>query len=100
VIAVRNLDDTGNTSYLAAVDNWNKPSALPHWTGVQYFGSGDASVGQTYMVSVVTMPSSVVKSALASPANRSAWAVTSLPADSEIKQSLHLDRIHGLGPCK
>jgi hypothetical protein len=98
VIGVRNLDDTGDTSYLEPVNNWDKPSALPRWTGFQYFGSGDSSVGQTYLVTVIVMPSGVVKSALAQPANRTAWAVTSPPAGSTVKQSLHLNRVQGQGP--
>lgn len=98
VIGVRNLDDAGNTSYLVAVNNWDKPGALPHWTGFQYFGSANSSVGQKYLVSVIVMPSTVVKNALANPANRPTWAVTSLPAGSAVKQSLRLTRVAGQGP--
>jgi hypothetical protein len=100
VVGVRNLDDNGDTSYLAPVSNWNKPGALAHWIGIQYFGSGNASVGQTYLVSVIVMPSGVVKSALAEPANQTAWAVTALPSGSTVKQSLHLNRVAGLGPAQ
>jgi hypothetical protein len=98
VIGVRNLNDTGNTSYLEPVHGWDKPNELAHWTGFQYFGSGDTSLGQTYLVSVIVMASSVVKSALADPANHTAWGVTSLPAGSTVKQTLHLTRVSGQGP--
>lgn len=99
VIGVRNLSDAGHTIYLAPVNDWNKPGALANWTGIQYFGSGsDASVGQTYVVSVIVLASSTVKSALAEPANHVTWAVTSLPGGATVKQTLHLTRIPGSGP--
>jgi hypothetical protein len=98
VLGVRNLSDTGNTTYLEPVNNWNSPGALPNWTGAQYFGSGDSSIGQTYLVSVIEMASETVKTALAEPANHNAWAVNSLPAGSSIKNTLKLVRISGQGP--
>jgi hypothetical protein len=99
VIGVRNLDDAGNTSYLEPVNGWDKPSSLTQWTGFQYFGSGDASLGQTYQASVIVMPSAVVKAALADPANHTAWGVISLPPGSVVKQTLRLSRVSGLGPA-
>jgi hypothetical protein len=45
------------------------------------------------------MATSVVQSALADPANHTAWAVTSLPAGSTVKQTLHLTRVSGQGPA-
>jgi hypothetical protein len=98
VLGVRNLSDAGHTTYLAPVNNWDKPSALANWTGIQYFGSGDASVGQTYVVSVIVMASGTVKSALANPANKVSWAVISLPGGATVKQTLHLTRVPGQGP--
>jgi hypothetical protein len=56
-------------------------------------------LGQTYQVSVIVMATSVVQSALADPANHTAWAVTSLPAGSTVKQTLHLTRVSGQGPA-
>jgi hypothetical protein len=98
VVGVRNLSDTGHTTYLEPVNNWDKPADLAHWTGFQYFGSGDSSVGQTYVVSILVVGSSTVKKALADPANHVAWGVTSLPAGTKVKQTLRLTRIHGQGP--
>jgi hypothetical protein len=98
VLGVRNLSDAGHTTYLAPVSNWDKPAALANWTGIQYFGSGDASVGQTYVVSVIVMASSTVKSAEANPANKASWAMTSLPGGASVKQTLHLTRVPGQGP--
>jgi hypothetical protein len=98
VLGVRNLSDAGNTTYLAPVNNWDSPGALPDWTGAQYFGSGDSSVGQTYLVSVIEMASETVKTALAKPANHNAWAVNSLPAGSSVKSTVKLVRISGQGP--
>jgi hypothetical protein len=99
VVGVRNLDNTGHTSYLAPVSNWDKPNALAHWADIQYFGSGDTSIGQTYLVSVIVMSSDVVRHALAEPANRDSWAVTSLPSGSKVKRSLRLTRVAGPGPA-
>jgi serine/threonine-protein kinase len=99
VVGVRNLSDAGHTIYLEPVNKWEKPSALTHWTGFQYFGSGDSSVGQTYVVSIIVMPSSTVKSALAIPANHVTWAVISLPAGARVRQTLHLTRASGQGPA-
>jgi hypothetical protein len=98
VVGVRNLSDTGHTIYLEPVNNWDKPGDLLHWTGFQYFGSGDASIGQTYVVSVLVVPSSTMKKALADPANKVAWGVTSLPGGTRVTQTLHLTRVAGAGP--
>lgn len=98
VVGVRNLSDTGHTTYLEPVNNWDKPSDLPHWTGFQYFGSGDSSIGQTYVVSILVVPSGTVKKALADPANKVAWGVTSLPGGTTVKRTLRLTRVPGAGP--
>jgi hypothetical protein len=99
VIGARNLDDPGNTTYLAAVSNYDVPSSVAKWTGILYFGSGNSSVGQTYVVSVIVMAASAVKSAKAIPANQKLWAVTSLPVGATIKLTLHLTRVTGQGPA-
>jgi len=99
VVGVRNMSDAGHTIYLEPVNEWEKASALTHWTGFQYFGSGDSSVGQTYVVSIIVMASSTVKGALAIPANHVTWAVTSLPVGAKVRQTVHLTRIPGQGPA-
>jgi hypothetical protein len=98
VVGVRNLSDPKHISYLQPVNNWDKPGDLAHWTGFQYFGSGDSSIGQTYVVSVLVVPSGTVKKALADPANKVAWGVTSLPGGTTVKQTLRLTRVPGAGP--
>jgi hypothetical protein len=98
-VGVRNLSDADHTTYLEPIDNWETPSALARWTDVQYFGSGNTSVGQTYLVSVIVLPSGTVKRALADPANHVAWGVTSLPRGATVRQTLHLTRIPGSGAC-
>jgi len=98
VVGVRNLSDTTHTTYLQPVNNWDKPADLGHWTGFQYFGSGDASIGQTYVVSVLVVASSTVRKALADPANHVAWGVTALPGRTKVKQTFHLTRVPGSGP--
>jgi hypothetical protein len=98
VVGVRNLSDPKHISYLQPVNNWDKPGDLARWTGFQYFGSGDSSIGQTYVVSVLVVPSGTVKKALADPANKDAWGVTSLPGGTTVKQTLRLTRVPGAGP--
>jgi hypothetical protein len=98
VLAMLNIADPLKALYLEAVQDWDKPADLAHWTGYQYFGSGDTSVGQTYAVSAVIIPAATVKTALANPANRPTWHVTTLPQGSVIKKTLRVTRVHGPGP--
>jgi hypothetical protein len=84
---------------LQAVNDWDRPEALSHWTGYQFFGSGDSSVGQTFEVSVTVMKIDTVAAALAESANRPIWHVKSLPNGSKVKQTLRVVRVKGLGPA-
>jgi hypothetical protein len=85
--------------YLEPVNDWDKPTQLSHWTGYQYFGSGDSSVGQTYEVSAVIMKVSTVSVAFGNPANRPTWYVKALPPGSAVKQTLRVKRTAGSGPA-
>jgi len=99
VLSAQNLSDPTKTVYLEAVNNWDKPEELSDWTGYQYFGSGDSSVGQTFEVSVIAMKMDTVTAALAQPANNPTWHVKSLPHGSDVKQTLRVVRVKGLGPA-
>jgi hypothetical protein len=46
----------------------------------------------------LVVPSGTVKKALADPANKVAWGVTSLPGGTTVKQTLRLTRVPGAGP--
>jgi tRNA A-37 threonylcarbamoyl transferase component Bud32 len=99
VLSMRNTANPGMVLYLEAVSNWDKPADLAQWTGFQYFGSNDSSVGQTYEVSAVIMPAATVRTLLADPANRPTWHVTALPQGSIVKQTLRVSRVSGPGPA-
>ena len=98
VLSVSNLSDPTKTLYLAPVHNWQTSNMLSHWTGVQYFGSGNSSVGQTFHVDVVIMDISQVRQALAISSNHPTWSTAARPAGSQVKEELSLTRISGLGP--
>lgn len=98
ILAAENLSDTTRTMYLQPVNNWSKPGEISDWTGFQYFGSGNSSVGQKFEVSVIAIKTDVVTAALAQPANNPAWAVKSLPAGAKVKEALRVVRVKGPGP--
>jgi hypothetical protein len=99
VLSALNLSDPAKVLYLQAVNDWDLPADLTHWTGYQYFGSGDSSLGQAFEVSVIVMKIRTVTAILAEPANRPIWHVKSLPNDSEVKQTLRVIRMKGSGPA-
>jgi hypothetical protein len=99
VLSALNLSDPAKVLYLQAVNDWDLPADVTHWTGYQYFGSGDSSLGQAFEVSVIVMKIRTVTAILAEPANRPIWHVKSLPNDSEVKQTLRVIRMKGSGPA-
>jgi len=99
VLSAQNLSDPSKVIYLEAVNNWNKPADLSDWTGYQYFGSGDTSVGQTFEVSIIVIKTGTVAAALAEPTNNPVWHVKSLPNGSKVKQTLRVVRMKGPGPA-
>jgi hypothetical protein len=99
VLAERNLSDPMRILYLEAVTDYDTPAALKDWSGEVFFGSGDSSVGQTYEVQVIIIDVSVVRAALAIPANNPSWHTTSLPQSSIIENVLRVKRIKGPGTC-
>lgn len=99
VLSARNLSDPTRTSYLEPVNNWTVSSEISQWTGYQYFGSGNSSVGQTYEVDVLIIKTSTVRAALAQPKNNPAWAVKSLPSGTHVKATLRVVRKAAPGPA-
>jgi hypothetical protein len=99
VLSARNLSDPTMTSYLEPVNNWTKLSEVSEWTGYQYFGSGNSSVGQTYEVDVLIMKTATVSAALAQKKNNPAWAVKSLPRGTNVKASVRVVRKDATGPA-
>lgn len=95
MLAVDNVSNTDVNKYFLPVTSWDDPAKLSHWSGVQFFGSRDDSVGQNYKVSVVMLKSEVVKAALAKGGD---WFAPTLPETSKVTLSVTLRRIAGTGP--
>jgi hypothetical protein len=99
VLAMSNATDPTKTLYLEPVHNWQTPNTLSHWTGIQYFGSGDNSASQIYHIDVVIMNLSQVRQAEAIPSNSPTWSTTAMPQGSHVTEELSLTRIPGAGPA-
>jgi serine/threonine protein kinase len=98
VLGQLNLDDVTRTIYLQPVDNWQDANRLRKWTGAQYFGQGNASVGQTYKILVISIDAKVVRTAPGAQPGV-VWHVTKLPPTSEVKQVIRVHRVRGSGAC-
>lgn len=98
VLVQRNLSDPDHVFYLEVVDDWNKPEALPHWTGRQFF-SDDGAVNQKFEVQVLVVPVATVSAAMADPNNHPSWHVQILPADAESRKIIQVTRKMGVGNC-
>ncbi len=98
VLGQQNHSDPAKTIYLQPVNDWQHPEDLRKWTGSQYFGSGDSSVGQIFTIFVISMKAGVVRDAML---HRVAdiWHVQRLPTTSEVKKTITVTRIAGTGAC-
>ncbi len=94
MLAVKNTVNHDENSYFQPVVGWDDPAQLSHWSGAQFFGSRDDSVGQNYEVKVVLVKMSVVKAAMA----KGGWYGTTLPKDSQVALTIRLHRVAGPGP--
>lgn len=55
VLSMRNLSYDPDTFYVEYISGWRTPSAQSTWRGTQFFGSGNASVGQPYEVRLIAV---------------------------------------------
>lgn len=55
LLAMKNLDNQDPSAYGQLVQNFGDPTTLTRWRGVQFFGNGDDSVGQHYVVTLVAV---------------------------------------------
>lgn len=101
VLGVQNLSDPANKVYFETVDQWDGAPGRGPWSRSQFFGSGDTSVGQPFVVYVIVLSEADRQAAIASAieTNGSAWKAQELPAGGQLKQTLGLDRIAGPGTC-
>lgn len=93
VISVHNLDNSDDSNYLQAVNNYDTPADLPEWNGNQYFGQGDDSVGQDYSVTLLIMSIAEIRRLnIAS----TAWGQAGFPRGAVEVQQFTVHRVAGL----
>jgi hypothetical protein len=97
ILSMRNLDNHDRTHYFSAVQNYEYPEELDTWTGHQWFGSGDSSVGQRYRVELLIVDLTLVQAALAA-APKNGWAAPQNPPGSTVAAHITLVREAGPGP--
>ncbi len=103
VLAVKNLSNDDPNTYFRVVTNWPSGSTgIGPWSEVQFFGSDDSSVGQSYKLTLYIMSKQAVLIELTRHGDgptQPAWAHPAPPAGSEVAAVLGLSRIPGDGSC-
>ena len=99
LLSVENLSDPTKTLYLAPVHDWQTPDVLGHWIGVQYFGSDDSSVGQSFHVDVVVLDLTQVRQAMSLPSNHPTWSAATIPSGAQVIKEITVTRIAGIRTC-
>jgi len=103
VLVMENLSNRDKMLYLQPVHDWQHPAKLTRWTGYQYFGSDDTSLGEKYQVQAVIVPLATVAAAMADPAygpvDRRDWHAAVLPQGSVTGPAVSLTRVKGNGPA-
>jgi hypothetical protein len=99
LLSVENLSDPTKTLYLAPVHDWQTPDVLGHWVGVQYVGSDDSSVGQSFTVDVVVLDLTQVQQAMSLPSNHPTWSAAALPPGAQVIKEITVTRIAGIRTC-
>ena len=99
ILGVRNTDNGNAERYFQAVQDWEYPADLTTWTGTQYFGSKDSSVGQHFRVELL-----IINLAQATKAQRAAkkegWHSPDNPPGTPVAAHLELVRVAGPGPAE
>jgi hypothetical protein len=98
VLGMQNLDNGDPNHYFNAVNDYDDADALPGWTGYQWFGGQNTSVGQRYRVELLIVDLASVQTALAS-AKQVGWHATQDPAQSVLAAHLTVHRVAGAGPA-
>jgi serine/threonine-protein kinase len=98
VLSMRNLDNHDPAHYFSAVRDYDYPDELRAWTGYQWFGSRDSSVGQRYRVELLIVDLTLVQAALAS-APKDGWSAPENPPGSIVAAHITLTRVAGPGPA-
>lgn len=98
ILSMRNLDNHDPNHYFSAVQNYEYPAELEDWTGHQWFGSLDSSVGQRYRVELLIVDLTLVQAALTT-APKDGWAAPQNPPGSTVAAHITLTRVAGPGPA-
>lgn len=103
VLVMEDLSNRDKMLYLQPVHDWQHPAKLSRWTGFQYFGTDDLSVGEKYTVQAVMVPIATVAAAMANPAygpvSNHNWHAAVLPQGSVTGPTVSLTRVKGTGPA-
>jgi hypothetical protein len=96
VSAMLNKDNGDPTRYYQPVTNWQVPTQLINWTAKQYFGSGDAAVGQHFAVEIYSTDLKTVRSGFSTEGKD--WFTKDPPAGSTMVARVEVKRVAGKGP--
>ncbi|GAB7044525.1 MULTISPECIES: hypothetical protein [Catenuloplanes] len=99
VLGVRNVDNGSPERYFEVVDDWEYPGDLAEWSGSQWFGSGDSSVGQRFRAEVLIMDLAEVRTAVRAAAEKG-WHAPDNPAGATVAAHITLKRVPGRGPSE
>jgi len=100
LLGVQNLSDPERYVYFETVTEWFGPVGRSGWSAKQFFGSGDSSVDQVFVMRVLVVDRRAHEAALgANQGKEGAWRATMPPAGATEEGSLRLVRQRGSGSC-
>lgn len=97
VLGLRNMDNNDPQRYFEAVSDWEYPDSIANWSGPQWFGSGDTSVGQRFRVEVLVLARGQVAQFLTA-SKRNGWHSADNPPGATVGAHVTLHRVKGPGP--
>jgi hypothetical protein len=98
ILGVRNVDNGSPERYFQAVEDWEYPGDLVEWSGAQWFGSGDSSVGQRFRAEVLVVDLAQTKKAVRDADNKG-WHSPDNPEGALVAAHITLKRVAGPGPA-
>ncbi|MFI5842681.1 hypothetical protein ACIA8K_23525 [Catenuloplanes sp. NPDC051500] len=98
ILGVRNVDNGSPERYFQAVEDWEYPDDLVEWSGAQWFGSGDSSVGQRFRAEVLVVDLAQTKKAIHEADNKG-WHSPDNPEGAIVAAHITLKRVAGPGPA-
>jgi hypothetical protein len=98
ILGVRNVDNGSPERYFQAVEDWEYPGDLVEWSGAQWFGSGDSSVGQRFRAEVLVVDLAQTTKAVREADNKG-WHSPDNPEGAIVAAHITLTRVAGPGPA-